>query len=270
MTWVLLSPLYLALTANCPEFEKANLLSIRTFLYGGARCSLEAQHKIRNRLQHDCMSLLYGLTELGMISMNLNFDQKPNSCGRPANGSKIKIMAENGDLLGPNEIGEICVNNGRHWAGYYGNPEETQNVLDSEQWFYTGDLGYLDDDCFLYVVDRKKEMLKYQSYKYFPNEIEEVIAQMPDVVDVCVFGVWDPMGSDKATAAVVKKYGSQLQAQDIVDHVQKSIKIMNKHLHGGAIIVDQLKHSPNGKVNRKATKEYCLKLLESNGYVESN
>ncbi|EDW16082.1 luciferin 4-monooxygenase [Drosophila mojavensis] len=264
VTWCMHSPLHLALTGNSPELEKTDMSSIRTFLYGGARCSLEAQQKIRSRLHQDGMNLAYGLTEIGAVTINFHFDQKPNSCGRPVDGKKIKIIAENGDHLGPNEVGEVCVRSGQYWAGYYGNPEETQNVLDSEQWFYTGDLGYMDDDGFLYIVDRKKEMLKYQSYKYFPNEIEDVISQMPDVVDVCVFGIWDPMGSDKAAAAVVKKVGSQLQAQDIVDYVRKNIPVMNKHLHGGAIIVDDLKRSPNGKTNRKATKEYFLKLMESN------
>ncbi|EDW04542.1 GH25240 [Drosophila grimshawi] len=122
----------------------------------------------------------------------------------------------------------------------------------------------MDDDGFLYIMDRKKDMLKYQSIMYYPHEIEEVISQMPGVAEVCVFGIWNPLVGDKAAAAVVKKIGSKIQAQDVVDFVKGHCSAIYKHLHGGAIIVDDLIKSPNGKTNRAATKAYFVKINDEN------
>ncbi|XP_064544940.1 uncharacterized protein LOC135432965 [Drosophila montana] len=261
VTWVLQAPSHMAMLVNCAEFEKANLQSIRFYLYGGSRCSLEVQQRLRRHLRKDCLHLVYGFTEAGsMVAMNWNFDEKPNSVGRLGDGYKLKILNEQGETVGPNEVGEICVYSGQYWAGYYGNPEETHNVCDSEQWMHTGDLGYMDDDCFLYIVDRKKDMLKYQNIMYYPHEIEEVISQMPGVAEVCVFGIWDETNGDEAAAAVVKRIGTDIQAEDVVDYVRKHISVSYKHLHAGAIIVDDLQRSANGKTNRQATKNYFIEV----------
>ncbi|EDV94911.1 4-coumarate--CoA ligase 1 [Drosophila grimshawi] len=265
VTWVIVVPSHMAMLVNCPEFEKANLHSIRHFMYGGGSCSLAVQQSIRDRLRDDCLHQVYAFTEAGSaVIKNLSFDQKPNSVGSLLNGIKMKVLTEQGKPLGPNEVGEICVYNGEYWAGYFGNPEESSNVRDSELWFYTGDLGYMDDDGFLYIMDRKKDMLKYQNIMYYPHEIEEVISQMPGVAEVCVFGIWNPLVGDKAAAAVVKKIGSKIQAQDVVDFVKGHCSAIYKHLHGGAIIVDDLIRSPNGKTNRAATKAYFVKINDEN------
>lgn len=265
ITWLLQAPSHMAMITNCPEFENANLQSIRHYLYGGGRCSIEVQHRIRSRLRRDCLHFAYGFTEAGsMVSMNYNFDAKPNSVGRLANDYKLKILSEQGTNVGPNEVGEICIRSGKYWAGYYGNPADSEKIRDSDLWFHTGDLGYVDDDGFLYIVERKKDMLKYQNIMYYPHEIEEVISQMPDVAEVCVFGVWDPINGDEAAAAVVKKLGSQIHAQDVVDYVRNHVDANYKQLHGGAIIVDELKLSPNGKTNRLATKAYFLEVKQRN------
>ncbi|KAH8311579.1 hypothetical protein KR044_007002, partial [Drosophila immigrans] len=266
ITWLKQVFPHMAMIANCKEFEVSNLDSIRCYVYGGGRCSIEVQNRIRSRLRMDCMHLAYGFTEAGttMISMNMNFDEKPNSVGRLTDGNKLKIINEQGETLGPNEVGEICVHNGQHWSGYYGNPEETQKIQDSEQWFHSGDLGYVDDDGFLYVIERKKDMLKYQNIMYYPNEIEQIISQMPDVAEVCVFGVWNQFNGDEAAAAVVKKTDSQITAQDVVDYVKLHTDAKYKQLNGGALIVDDLVRSGNGKTNRQRTKAYFLDIKNTN------
>ncbi|EDW59289.1 luciferin 4-monooxygenase [Drosophila virilis] len=265
LTWLYQSPYHLAATAFCPEFELAELQSLRYYFYAGDHCSLEAQQKIRNRCGHNCMHLVYGLTELGSpVTVNCHFDEKPNSVGRLMEGFKLKILDDQEHSLGPNEVGEICLYSGQYWAGYYGNPEETHKLRDSSLWFHTGDLGYMDDDGFLYITDRKKEMLRYQNIMYYPHEIEDVIAQMPAVAEVCVFGVWNPFNGDEAAAAVVKKFGAEIQAQDVVDFVQQHSSAEYKHLHAGAIIVDNLERTTNGKTNRPANKAYFIKAKNGN------
>ncbi|XP_020814233.1 4-coumarate--CoA ligase 2-like [Drosophila serrata] len=264
ITWIIQPPSHMAMITNSLAFQTADLSSVRCYLFGGSRASVETQHRIRNRLSRDCLQFGYGFTELGaMASMNFHFDEKPNSVGRLVSGVKLKIVCEQGESLGPDEVGEVCINNGQHWAGYYGNPEETRKIRDPQLWFHSGDLGYVDDDGFLYIVERKKDMLKYQNIMYYPNDIERVISEMPDVAEVCVFGVWDQINGDEAAAAVVKKQGSDLKAQDIVDYVKEHIEAKYKQLNGGAIIVEDLVRSPNGKTNRMATKAYFLEVKNS-------
>ncbi|KAH8256304.1 hypothetical protein KR032_000400, partial [Drosophila birchii] len=265
ITWIIQAPSHMAMMTNSLAFQTADLSSLKYYLFGGSRASVETQHRIRSRLSRDCLHFAYGFTELGaMASINLHFDEKPNSVGRLVSGIKLKIICEQGESLGPDEVGEVCINNGQHWAGYYGNPEETHKIRDQQLWFHSGDIGYVDDDGFLYIVERKKDMLKYQNIMYYPNDIERVISEMPDVAEVCVFGVWDQINGDEAAAAVVKKQGSDLKAQDIVDYVATNIEAKYKQLNGGAIIVEDLVRSPNGKTNRMATKAFFLEVKNSN------
>ncbi|SPP83721.1 luciferin 4-monooxygenase-like [Drosophila guanche] len=265
ITWLIQAPSHMAMMANSEEFESADFSSIRSYLFGGGRASVETQHLIRNRLSSDCLHFAYGFTELGaMATMNHHFDEKPNSVGRLVSGVKAKIICEEGESQGPDEVGEVCISNGQHWAGYYGNPEESHKIRDSQMWFHTGDIGYMDDDGFLYIVERKKDMLKYQNIMYYPNDIETIISEMPDVAEVCVFGVWDQINGDEAAAAVVKRQGSDLKAQDIVDYVRDHTDAKYKRLNGGAIIMQDLMRSPNGKTNRMATKAYFLEVKDRN------
>ncbi|XP_002137773.2 luciferin 4-monooxygenase-like [Drosophila pseudoobscura] len=253
-------PSHMAMLANCPEFEDADLSSIKHYIFGGSRCSLDVQNRVRSRLKGD-MIFSYSITELNSTgTLNLHFDEKPNSVGCPVAGNKIKIIDEEGVAQGPNKVGEVCLFNGQHWSGYYGNPEETLMIRDSQKWFHTGDLGYVDEDGFLFIDDRKKDMLKYHNIMYYPNEIETVISQMPNVAEVCVFGIWNAVNGDEAAASVVKRHGTNLVAQDVLDFVKEHIDAQYKQLNAGVIIVDDLKRSGNGKTNRRANKDHFLNV----------
>ncbi|EDW93556.1 luciferin 4-monooxygenase [Drosophila yakuba] len=262
---VLLSSSYLAMFANSPELQSADLSSLKYLFYGGSSSSLEAQRRIRSHLSHDCLHFCYGLTELNSAgSVNLNFDGKPNSVGRPARGIKVKVIDEQGGALGPNVQGEICFNNDQKWSGYYQDPDESRKIQDSENWIHTGDLGYVDEDGYIFVIDRLKDMLKFQNIMYYPSEIENVIAEMPNVLEACVFGIWDPVNGDEAAASVVKKPGAQLEAQEVVDYVRKRTTAKFKQLNGGALIVDELVGSGNRKANRAAVKKHFINHFNNN------
>ncbi|XP_043653823.1 4-coumarate--CoA ligase CCL1-like [Drosophila teissieri] len=259
VTWIIQPPSCMALMINCPDFETCDLSSLQCYLFGGSRAALEVQKGIRSRLSHDCLQFAYGFTELGALAtINYHFDEKAGSAGRLVNGLKLKIINDEGVSLGPDEIGEVCIMNNQHWSGYYGNEVETRSMRDSLRWYHSGDLGYMDRDGFLYIVDRKKEMLKYQNIMYYPNDIESVISEMPQVAEVCVFGIWSNIFGDEAAAVVVKKTGSELEAQDVVDYVSYRTDSKYKQLNGGALVVEDLQRSANGKTNRMANKAHFL------------
>ncbi|KAH8364634.1 hypothetical protein KR084_009319 [Drosophila pseudotakahashii] len=265
ISMVFISSIQMAMLANCPEFESADLSSVKYLIYGGSNCSLEVQKRVSSRLSPECINFSYTLTELNSPGcLNFNFEEKPNSVGRPVRGIKVKVINEQGEPQGPKNIGEICFNNGQKWSGYYKNPEETKKMQDCQNWFHTGDLGYMDEDGYLFIIDRLKDMLKYQTIMYYPSEIENVIAEMPNVVDSCVFGIWDPVNGDEAAASVVKKAGTQLEAQDVVDYVRKHIAAKHKQLNGGALIVDRIVQSANRKASRSATKAEFLQIMNKN------
>ncbi|KAH8268440.1 hypothetical protein KR026_007106, partial [Drosophila bipectinata] len=263
ITWFICVTSTLAQLTNCAAFGTADLSSLRVLLYGGTRLSLEIQKRMRNRLSRDCLHFNYGLMELGRIgTVNLHFDKKPNSVGRLADGNELRIINKQKENLGPDQAGEVLIRNNEHWSGYYGSPELTHKIRDSEGWYHSSDLGYVDKDGFLYILDRMDDMLKYQTCMYYPNEIESIIAEMPQVAEVCVFGINDEINGDEAAATVVKTKGSRLCAQDVVDYVKSRTDSEYKHLNAGAIMVADLKRSTNGKTNRKANKEYFLNQIK--------
>ncbi|XP_070136509.1 uncharacterized protein [Drosophila bipectinata] len=249
---------------NSKEFETADLSSLEHFFYGGAHCSSDVQERIRHRIGRNILHFCYAMTELNAnASYNFDYDGKPKSVGRLSAGIKVKLRDKNGNLCGPNKVGEICLLNGQHWSGYYGNPVESATVKDADHWFHSGDLGYLDEDGYLFVIDRIKDMLKYENHMFYPNEIEEVIAEIPDVVEACVFGIIRAEVGEEAAASVVIREESTLKAQDVLDFVEKRIQAKYKQLYGGVLIVEDLMRCGNGKTNRRATKAHFLKVTNT-------
>lgn len=120
----------------------------------------------------------------------------------------------------PNEIGEIHL-----WTlcflGYANNPEATRNAFDSDGWLKTGDLGYFTEEGEIFIVDRKKDMIKYLNYQVAPSELETFILKIEGVKIVCVVGIPDIISGDLAAAVVVKDKNSYLNEQDIIDEVAR-------------------------------------------------
>uniref|UniRef100_A0A6P4EZV2 Luciferin 4-monooxygenase-like n=1 Tax=Drosophila rhopaloa TaxID=1041015 RepID=A0A6P4EZV2_DRORH len=248
VTWVMQPPGQVAAIVNCPDFEKANLQSLRYYIYTGGRCTMEVQGKLRQRIDSGVMNFGFGLSETASFSsLNWHYDAKPNSVGRPSPGYKLKIINDQGESLGPNEEGEVCLNTGA-----------TDEVY-KNSWLHSGDLGYMDDDGFLYIVDRKKDVLKYAANKYYPHEVEDIISGMPGVLEVCAFGIWNMQGGDAPAANVVLMPSVQISEQDVEDYVAQHANTEFLRLHAGCLFINDLKRSPNGKTNRAANKDHFLR-----------
>uniref|UniRef100_W8AWW8 4-coumarate--CoA ligase-like 7 n=1 Tax=Ceratitis capitata TaxID=7213 RepID=W8AWW8_CERCA len=253
ITFILAAPRHVAALTVCSTATTENLSSVRSFLVGGGCISLPTLNKLRQLLQNGVVIFGYGLTEAGFISINSG-NEYPSAVGKLLPGVRARIVDEDGINLAKNEIGEVYVNTGYTWNGYYGNPIESKRMQDSEGWFHTGDLGYFDDDNMLYVVDRKKDILKYQGMHYWPAEIEQVIQELPEVMDVCVVGVYDERNGDAAGAAVVLRRDAELTPQQVKDHVRKRLPAEYKQLHAGVIFIDRLPQNNNGKTLRREAR----------------
>ncbi|XP_037950423.1 luciferin 4-monooxygenase-like [Teleopsis dalmanni] len=265
VTFTIQAPSNMAMLLNCPDLSVEKLESIRYFLFGGGKCSTQIQAKLQSYLKQGKLCCAYGFTELtDVLTRNFNFFNKPNSVGRILPGLKVKIVNDEGVLLSHNEVGEIYCTHDKIWQGYYKNVKATMALRDTEGWFHSGDIGYFDEDNYLYIVDRKKDILKYRGMQYFPNEIEEVIRAMPEVVEVCVCGLWNDLDGDAAAAAVMPVVGSNLTVQHVLDYVRNNIQADYKQLHGGVIILTDLPKTATGKANKLAVKDILQNRLNFN------
>lgn len=257
INYAVLPPRHLSALITCPDATPEALSSITLLNYGGGSVSSSTLQRSQEICKSAMLNSGYGMTEVGAITINIGISNV-SSAGRPIPGIKIRIVDEDGKNLGYNEVGEIYVHTGQAWNGYYGNPVETRRMQDFEGWFHTGDLGYFDEQNFLYIVDRKKEILKYQGLHYWPTEIESVITEMPQVQDVCVVGIYDEREGDAAGALVVKAKGATVSAKEIADHVAKRLPATQKQLRAGVVFTDKLPANVNGKTMRKVARDVFI------------
>lgn len=249
-----LAPVHLAAVVACKDATPFALSSLRNLNYGGGILSQATLQKAQELAKNAVMNSAYAMTEVGPITISYGI-KNSTSAGKPLPGNRIRIVDEAGNNLGPNEPGEIYVHTGEHWNGYYGNPVATRQIQDFEGWIHTGDLGYVDEEMQLYVVDRKKETLKYQGTHYWPTEIEHAIRELPQVRETCVVGVPNELLGDAAGALVVRSEGSNITEKEIIDHVAQRLPVITKQLHSGVKFVERLPYNTNGKTVRKRALE---------------
>lgn len=199
----------------------------------------------------------YGCSELGSCCTSGEITA-PNANGHVRENYELKIIDEQSNNLGVWETGEIVVKRPTPWLGYFGNDAATDHIWSDGQ-LLTGDLGYFDEKGTLYIVGRKKYIMKYQGFQYSPNEIEQVILELSDVVEVCVCGIPDFISIDLPAAAVVKKNGSSLSENEISEYVHRKMPVY-KQLHGGVYFMDEIPKTVNGKSLRKVVKEKLINL----------
>ncbi|XP_017068772.1 4-coumarate--CoA ligase 1-like [Drosophila eugracilis] len=254
INFVILPPRHMSALTAYPGATKEALASISTINYGGGFTSMTTMKKMQELCPDAMLCSGYGMTEVGGVAFNFGLDNA-NAAGKPLTGIRIRIVDEAGKNLGYNKTGEIYVHTGLPWKGYYGNPIETRRTQDDKGWVHTGDLGYFDDTNLLYVVDRKKEIFKYQGNHYCPSEIEGVISELPEVDEVCVISIYNEQQGDAAGALVVKRQGTAITPKEIADHVAKRLPSIQKQLHAGVQFTDKLPANPNGKTLRRLARE---------------
>ncbi|EDW74649.1 uncharacterized protein Dwil_GK15796 [Drosophila willistoni] len=242
-----------------PLAKAERLTSLRVVFISGGWISDNALRKMEELAKLAFIFYGYGTTEIGAISASFSAAKFGNTVGKLIPGARGRIVSDEGMALGPKEIGEILIHNGhKEWHGYYGNQLETQKIFDSQSWFHTGDLGYFDEHHNLYIVDRKKDIYKCRGYHYWPNQIETVVASLPQVQEVCVVGIHDENLDDAPAALVVLHPGKRLTKDDIKAHVAKTLQTEYMELHGGVYFADALPKNKNGKILRRDVKEAII------------
>lgn len=201
VTFVLNSPHHLTTLLKCDRLRQTDLSSVKYSLVGGAKCSFHVQKEVSSCMPNGKVYAAYGLSEAaGLIS--LNFSDK-DAIGQLANGFSVKVIDDNGNRCDVGEDGEICFKGNYKFLGYYGNQQATDEVLDDEGFFLTADIGHFDEDGNLYIVDRKKDLIKYCGFQISPSQIEAHLIQSSDIKAVCVVGIPDDNNATELPAAIV-------------------------------------------------------------------
>jgi long-chain acyl-CoA synthetase len=196
----------------------------------------------------------YGLTETAPAVATTALGQvaKPGSIGLPLPGLDLRLLDEHGEEVEDGDAGEIVVRGPNVFAGYWNRDDETSQVL-TDGWLHTGDIAYRDEDGYLFLVDRKKDLIIVSGFNVFPKEVEEAIAAHPAVAEVAVIGVPDRRTGEAVEAWVAPVEGAALRPEDVVAFVEQ--RLARFKVPKIVKIVDELPHHVTGKVLRRALRE---------------
>jgi long-chain acyl-CoA synthetase len=252
-THVIMVPSQLIAILNAPNFSFEALKSLEMICSVGAPLHTDVKERLNQHLP-DRFYELYGLTE-GFLTIldKTHYTSKPQSVGIPPPFYKIRIVNNNGEDVPIGEIGEIAGKGPTLMTEYYKRPELTTEAI-RDGWLHTGDLGYLDEDGFLFLVDRKKDMIISGGVNVYPKDIEEVAAQHPSVQEVAVFGIPDEKWGEASVAAVTVRDATTITSDELMKWVNERVGAKFQRLHQ-VIILDEFPRSISGKILKRELRE---------------
>ncbi len=236
-----------------PDFATVDFSNLMVTLGGG----MAVQKPVADRWRDITKSPLvqaYGLTETSpaaTINPLAQMEFSP-SIGLPISSTEVSIRDDAGAELGIGQVGEICIRGPQVTKGYWGRPDETALVFYSDGYLRTGDMGYIDENGFVFLVDRKKDMILVSGFNVYPNEVEEVVASHPGVREVAAVGVPSEHSGESVKIFVVRK-DPNLTAADIIAHCRK--QLTSYKVPHQVEFRDDLPKTNVGKVLRRALKE---------------
>lgn len=253
VTHTMLVPSQLAAILDLPGFDATRLASLEVLLSLGAPLPLAHKERLEAQLPQR-LHELYGLTE-GFVTILDRADavRKRGSVGVPPPFFDLRILDELGRPLAPGKVGEISGRGPFLMPGYYNKPELTAQTI-KDGWLLTGDLGYVDDEGFLYLVDRKKDMIDTGGVKVYPHDIEEVIARHPQVAEAVVFGVPDEKWGETPVAAVLLRPGEACDADTLRAWINERVGARYQRV-SQVLLVTEFPRSVAGKILKRSLRE---------------
>jgi len=208
---------------NTPGFDQLDFSSLKITLGGG----MAVQRAVAERWKKVTGVTLveaYGLTETSPAACinPLTLRDYNGSIGLPIPSTDACIKDDNGTEMPQGEVGELCIRGPQVMKGYWQRPEETTQAIDADGWLHTGDMARMDEQGYFYIVDRKKDMILVSGFNVYPNEVEDVIAMMPGVLEVAAVGVPDERSGEVVKVVIVKKDPS-LTAEQVKEHARANL-----------------------------------------------
>jgi acyl-CoA synthetase (AMP-forming)/AMP-acid ligase II len=257
-----MAPTMIAMLLEDPSTEKYDLSSLRRVGYGASAMPAEVLRRARRRWPGVGFSTGFGMTELAgnvMFMSPADHDRAADqgleilrSVGRQMPLARVRVIDEEGHDVPPNTPGEIVVKGDQVLSGYWRNPNATEkSFLDG--WFRSGDVGRWDEDGYLYIVDRKKDMILTGGENVYPREVEEVLYEHPAVVEAAVLGAPDPKWGEKVVAVVCLRSGEGASGAELVAFCRERIASYKKPRH--VVFVDALPKNASGKVLKRELRD---------------
>lgn len=252
-THVILVPSQIVAILNAANCSYEKLQSLEMVMTLGAPLHMEHKEKL-NRLLPGRFYELYGLTE-GFITIldKLDYPRKPKSVGVPPPLFEMKILDENGREVPPGTVGEICGRGPILMPGYYKRPDLTADAV-RNGWLHSGDMGYVDEDGFLYLVDRKKDMIISGGVNVYPRDIEEIIVQHPAVREAAVFGIPDEKWGETPVAAVTLQPGSGITEATLKEWINERVHAKFQRV-SRVVILSEFPRNVAGKILKREMRQ---------------
>ena len=262
VTHLLLVPTMINMMLNHPDLKKYDLRSIRTIFYSASPMPVE---RIKQALQVFGPVLIqgYGCTESSALITYLPkedhmFEEKHKklkrlaSCGVPIMACDVRVVNEKEEDIKPGEVGEIIERGDDTMIGYWKDPERTAETL-RNGWLYTRDMATVDEEGYIYIVDRKADMIISGGYNIYPTEVEEVLYRHPAVFEASVIGVPDDLWGESVKAIVVLKEGMKATEDELIQHCKNYLSSYKKPK--SVDFVRDLPKNPYGKILRRKLRE---------------
>jgi long-chain acyl-CoA synthetase len=248
-------PTMFVLMTMLPNADRYDTSSVKRWLVGAAPMPM-AQLRAFEAKFGGAMYVGYGLSEASpsVASERDDFPRKPGSTGKPLAGVHVKIVDDDGRDVPRGTIGEICARGENISPGYYENPGATAEMF-RDGWLFTGDMGYLDEDGYLFVVERKKDLIIRGGLNVYPKDVEEVIHRHPDVLEVAVVGVPDLRMGEEVCAYVVPRAGAAVTRDEIVVHCQSNLAKYKTPRY--VEFVSDLPKTSLGKIQKKEIRKWA-------------
>ncbi|MFD1018327.1 AMP-binding protein [Thalassobacillus hwangdonensis] len=252
---------------NDPSFKEFKSTKLRTGIMAGSTCPMEVMKDVINKMGASEITIAYGQTESSPVITQTKTDdpieRRVGSVGRSHDDVEVKIVnPATGEELDPGNPGELCTRGYLVMAGYYKNPEATQTAVDEDGWLHTGDIAVMDEEGYVEITGRIKDMIIRGGENVYPREIEEFLYQHPDVLDVQVIGVPDKKYGEEIMAWIIPKEGTSPTQEDIRSFSEGKI---SKHKIPRYIqFTDEYPMTASGKIQKFKLREDALDVLQTN------
>lgn len=256
-------PTMFILELNHMEDKGYDLTSLRTGIIAGSSCPSNIVRKIRSEMGCN-IKVSYGMTETSAGVTFTCFDDNERVCsetvGKAVPGTELKIVDENNKEVSVGEIGEIACRGLGVMKGYHNMPEKTREVMDSEGWYYTGDLATVNENGYYTIVGRKKEMISRGGYKIYPREIEEILYRHPGVLDVAIVGIPDPVLGEISCACIKEKKNYYVSEEMLKSFLAD--KVVKYKIPDWVLFFKDFPLNHNGKIRKDKLTEMAIEQVD--------
>lgn len=253
-----LNTLFVAL-CNSPEFRNLDFSALKVTLSGGMALQLAAAERWKE-VTGCAICEGYGMTETSPVaSCNPNQNIQIGTIGIPAPSTLCKVIDDAGNELPLGEIGELCIKGPQVMKGYWQRQEATDEMIDAEGWLKTGDIALIQPDGYMRIVDRKKDMILISGFNVYPNELEDVLATLPGVLQCAAIGVPDDKSGEAIKVFVVVKPGMTLTKDQVMEHMRANLT--GYKVPRSVEFRDALPTTNVGKILRRELRDEELKKL---------